>query len=61
MKFKTEDGDFEVERFKAAVRVFITAQEILVDNASYPIKEIAENSHIFRTSGWATLISARSS
>jgi ribonucleoside-diphosphate reductase alpha chain len=51
MKFKTTDGDFDVERFKAAVRIFITAQEIIVDNASYPIKEIAENSHIFRTLG----------
>src|SRR5438045_4044776 len=51
MKFKREDGAFEVERFKAAVRVFITAQEILVDNASYPTKDIAENSHIFRTLG----------
>jgi len=51
MKFKTADGDFDVERFKAAVRVFSTAQEIIVDNASYPIKEIAENSHIFRTLG----------
>ncbi len=51
MKFKTADGDFDVERFKAAVRIFITAQEIIVDNASYPIKEIAENSHIFRTLG----------
>jgi len=51
MKFKTVDGEFDVERFKAAVRVFITAQEIVVDNASYPIKEIAENSHIFRTLG----------
>ena len=51
MKFKTEDGAFDVDRFKAAVRVFITAQEIIVDNASYPIKEIAENSHIFRTLG----------
>src|SRR5213595_1747298 len=51
MKFKTSDGDFDVERFKAAVRIFITAQEIIVDNASYPIKEIAENSHIFRTLG----------
>jgi ribonucleoside-diphosphate reductase alpha chain len=40
-----------VERFKAAVRLFITAQEIIVDNASYPIKSIAENSHIFRTLG----------
>jgi ribonucleoside-diphosphate reductase alpha chain len=51
MKFKTAEGDFDVKRFKAAVRVFITAQEIIVDNASYPIKEIAENSHIFRTLG----------
>ena len=51
MKFKREDGTFDVERFKAAVRIFITAQEILVDNASYPTKDIAENSHIFRTLG----------
>jgi len=51
MKFKGPEGVFDVERFKAAVRVFITAQEIVVDNASYPIKEIAENSHIFRTLG----------
>ncbi|HRT08225.1 MAG TPA: vitamin B12-dependent ribonucleotide reductase [Candidatus Paceibacterota bacterium] len=51
MKFKREDGRFDVERFKAAVRLFITAQEILVDNASYPTPEIAENSHIFRTLG----------
>jgi ribonucleoside-diphosphate reductase alpha chain len=51
LKFKTADGEFDVERFKDAVRIFITAQEIVVDNASYPIKEIAENSHIFRTLG----------
>ncbi len=51
MKFKRPDGKFDVERFKAAVRIFITAQEILVDKASYPTKEIAENSHIFRTLG----------
>jgi ribonucleoside-diphosphate reductase alpha chain len=51
MKFKRADDKFDVERFKAAVRIFITAQEILVDNASYPTKDIAENSHIFRTLG----------
>ena len=51
MKFKREDGTFDVEKFKAAVRIFITAQEIVVDNASYPTKFIAENSHIFRTLG----------
>ena len=51
MKFKREDGVFDVERFKAAIRLFITAQEIVVDNATYPTAEIAENSHIFRTLG----------
>jgi len=51
LKFKKADSSFDVERFKAAVRIFITAQEIIVDNASYPIKSIAENSHIFRTLG----------
>jgi ribonucleoside-diphosphate reductase alpha chain len=51
MKFKKADGSFDVERFRSAVRVFITAQEILVDNASYPTAPIAENSHIFRTLG----------
>ena len=51
MKFKKADGTFDVDRFKAAVRIYITAQEILVDNASYPTRQIAENSHIFRTLG----------
>jgi ribonucleoside-diphosphate reductase alpha chain len=51
MKFQREDGTFDVERFKAAVRLFVTAQEIIVDNASYPTGWIAENSHIFRTLG----------
>src|SRR5882672_701697 len=51
MKFRRQDGIFDIERLKAAVRLFITAQEIIVDNASYPTKEIAENSHIFRTLG----------
>jgi ribonucleoside-diphosphate reductase alpha chain len=51
LRFKREDGVFDIERFKAAVRIFITAQEIIVDRASYPIKEIAENSHVFRTLG----------
>jgi ribonucleoside-diphosphate reductase alpha chain len=51
IKFRKPDGTFDVERFKAAIRIFITAQEILVDNASYPTQIIAENSHIFRTLG----------
>lgn len=51
MKFRTEDGQFDITKFKAAARIFIIAQEILVDSASYPTKLIAENSHIFRTLG----------
>lgn len=46
------DGStFDTARFEAAVRILITAQEILVDNCSYPTADIATNSHIFRTLG----------
>lgn len=51
MRFRKEDGAFDVERFRAACRVFITAQEILVDHASYPTERIALNSHKFRPLG----------
>ena len=51
MKFLREDGSFDVERFKAAVEIYIMAQEIMVDNASYPTEEIARNSHLFRPLG----------
>ena len=50
-KYQREDGSFDVERFRAAARIFITAQEILVDNAGYPSKSIAENSHAYRPLG----------
>jgi ribonucleoside-diphosphate reductase alpha chain len=51
MKFRKEDGSFDVGSFKKAVRLFIIAQEILVDNGSYPDKSIALNSHLFRPLG----------
>ena len=51
MKFVREDGELDVEAFRAAVRVFITAQEIIVDNASYPTKPIERNSHAYRPLG----------
>ncbi len=51
VRFQQPDGSFHIERFKAAVRLFIVAQEILVDRASYPTQPIAENSHAFRTLG----------
>ena len=50
-KFQKEDGTFDVDRFRAAARIFLTAQEILVDNAGYPSAEIAKNSHDFRPLG----------
>ena len=51
MKFCRADGSFDAEQFRAAVRIFITAQEILVDHASYPTERIAQNSHRFRPLG----------
>jgi ribonucleoside-diphosphate reductase alpha chain len=51
MKFLREDGTFDVARFRSAVAIFLTAQEILVDNASYPTVKITENSHNFRPLG----------
>ena len=51
MKFRGQDGMFDVERFKTACRLFFVAQEILVDHASYPTPEIAANSHRFRPLG----------
>jgi len=51
MRFRKEDGSFDVVGFKKAVRLFMIAQEILVDNGSYPDKSIADNSHLFRPLG----------
>ncbi len=55
MKFITEAGngqsDFDVEAFRAAVRTLITAQEIIVDNASYPTPAIEKNSKAYRPLG----------
>jgi ribonucleoside-diphosphate reductase alpha chain len=51
MTFLDEAGDFEVEDFKRAVAITIIAQEILVDFASYPTREIEKNSHLYRPLG----------
>ena len=50
-KFQRPDGTFDVARYRQAAAIFITAQEILVDHASYPTPAIAENSHRFRPLG----------
>ncbi|HET9802407.1 MAG TPA: vitamin B12-dependent ribonucleotide reductase, partial [Candidatus Acidoferrum sp.] len=51
MKFVNTSGQFDVTAFKHAVDVTITAQEILVDYASYPTPKIEQNSHDFRPLG----------
>ena len=51
MKFVGPDGQFDVEAFRHAVDTLILAQEIIVDNASYPTEKIGENSHNFRPLG----------
>ncbi|MEO8379409.1 MAG: vitamin B12-dependent ribonucleotide reductase, partial [Acidobacteriota bacterium] len=51
MKFYSENTGFDVEAYRAALRVVITAQEITVDFASYPTKAIEVNSHKFRPLG----------
>jgi len=50
MKFRTADG-LDIDRFAAAARIFIIAQEIIVDRSSYPAESITYNSHWFRTLG----------
>jgi ribonucleoside-diphosphate reductase alpha chain len=51
MKFVRDDGEFDVASFRAACRVMITAQEIIVPNSSYPTKAIEKNSHEYRPLG----------
>ena len=51
MRFLDEKGQFQLEDYRQAARVFSTAQEILVDYSSYPTAEIAQNSHDYRPLG----------
>src|SRR5258706_11515980 len=51
MKFVGADGEFDTVGYKAAIRTLITAQEIIVDNASYPSEAIGKNSHAYRPLG----------
>jgi ribonucleoside-diphosphate reductase alpha chain len=51
LKFLRDDGVFDTESFRRAVDIIILAQDILVDNSSYPTAEIAANAHAFRELG----------
>ena len=51
VKFLNDDGSFDIDGYRHAVRIFTTAQEILVDLSSYPTEQIARNSHDYRPLG----------
>ncbi len=51
MRYVGPGGQFDVAAYRHAVDTVILAQEIIVDNASYPTARIAQNSHDFRPLG----------
>ncbi len=51
LQFLRDDGVFDGESFRRAVDIMILAQDILVDNASYPTSTITSNARDFRELG----------
>jgi len=51
LRFVHSDGEFDVDRFRAAVEIVFTAQEILVGHSDYPTAKIAENARSHRQLG----------
>jgi ribonucleoside-diphosphate reductase alpha chain len=51
MKFRTIDGEFDIEAFQHAVDIAMLAQEILVGNSDYPTVQIRDNSYALRPLG----------
>ena len=51
MKFVDENGNFDAPGFRKAVDIVISAQEFIIDSASYPTEKIAANSHNYRPLG----------
>lgn len=51
MRFRANDGSFDVEGFRHGVATLILAMEIIVDDASYPSEKIEKNSHDYRPLG----------
>jgi ribonucleoside-diphosphate reductase alpha chain len=51
LKFVDDRGEFEVKAFRHAVDVMITAQDIVIDNSSYPTDEITKNAQAYRELG----------
>ncbi len=50
-RFLRDDGTMDVDAYRHACRIFLVAQEILVDLSSYPTATIARNSHDYRPLG----------
>ena len=51
MRFYDPATGFDTASFRHTCEMIITAQEIIVDNASYPTPKIGENSHAYRPLG----------
>jgi len=51
LKFVNAAGGFEIEAYRTAISIVITAMEILVDNSGYPTEAISRNSHDYRPLG----------
>ncbi|MFT4113658.1 vitamin B12-dependent ribonucleotide reductase [Silvibacterium sp.] len=51
LKFVTPAGTFDIEAYRNAIDILITAMDILVDNSGYPTELIARNSHDYRPLG----------
>src|SRR6201995_2468840 len=51
MRFRREDGSFDVESFEHTIDIVLLAQEIIVSPSSYPTKEIGDNARAFRQLG----------
>ncbi len=51
IKFLDDEGHFDIEAYRQAIRILFVAQDILVDFSSYPTKMIGQNSHDYRPLG----------
>ena len=51
MGFMNPDGTFNIDDFSTAIKLTTIAQDLEIDNSSYPMKKVAENSHNFRPLG----------
>ncbi len=51
LRFLSDGGEFDVEGFRHAVDVLITAQDIIVDNSSYPTEAIGRTARAYRELG----------